>query len=103
MNTHENTNNKLTKAYETAIYNLYLITQKENTDYDTYDGAVVCAPDEKTAQNMNPRTGKPMTDGDWEYPYNEWASDPKRVKVKFLGTAVPSSKQGVVLASYTSG
>jgi len=103
MNTHENTNNKLTKAYKTAMYNLYLITQKENTDYDTFDGVVVCAPDEETARNMNPRTGKPMTDSDWEYPYNGWARDPKGVKVKFLGTAVPSSKKGIVLASFIAG
>jgi len=33
--------------------NLYLISQKINTDYDTYDSAVVCAPDEITAKNMN--------------------------------------------------
>jgi len=91
------------KTNKTAFYNLYLITQKENTDYDTFDGVVVFAPDEETARNMNPRTGKPMTDGDWEYPYNGWASDPKRVKVKFLGTAVPYSKKGIVLASFIAG
>lgn len=86
-----------------AHYNLYLITQKENTGYDTYDGAVVCAPDEETARNMNPSTGKPMTVVDWECAFPAWETNPKRVKVKWLGVAASSSKQGVVLASFIAG
>lgn len=34
--------------------NLYLITQSENNNYDSFDFAVVAAPDEETARNMDP-------------------------------------------------
>ncbi|MFA6125419.1 hypothetical protein [Sphingomonas sp.] len=36
---------------------LFLISQNQNYDYDTYDSAVVAAPDEETARLMNPRNG----------------------------------------------
>jgi hypothetical protein len=41
---------------------LFLISQEENNGYDTFDGAVVAAPDILTARNMNPRNGEPV---DW--------------------------------------
>jgi inorganic pyrophosphatase/exopolyphosphatase len=34
--------------------NIYLISQTENEDYDTYNSAVVYAPDEDTARNLHP-------------------------------------------------
>jgi hypothetical protein len=82
--------------------NLYLISQDENKDYDTYDSAVVCAPDEKTAKMIHPD----HADINIEYfkrKFDTWCSDPKLVSVKFLGLAHPDIKQGVVLASYNAG
>lgn len=65
--------------------NLYLISQSENNKYDTYDSAVVAAPDEETARNMNPWDGNPMTAEDWNYPYSSWCSAPDKVSVEYLG------------------
>ena len=79
--------------------NLYLIKQTTNQDYDTYDSAVVCAPDEETARNMDPCIGKPV---DWNNPWNSWCSSPDQVSVKLLGVA-DEKIQGVVCASFNAG
>lgn len=80
---------------------LFLISQHENKDYDTYDSAVVCAPDEETARNMDPGSGKP-------YPFSKrafsaWAWSPDRVNVRYIGDALPSVPVGVVCASFNAG
>ena len=36
---------------------LFLISQDQNKGYDTYDWAVVAAPGDETARQMNPETG----------------------------------------------
>lgn len=36
------------------MMNLYLISQSQNNYFDTYDSAVVCAPDEDTARWTHP-------------------------------------------------
>ena len=81
--------------------NLYLISQTENNTYDTFDSAVVCAPDVETARNMDPSTGKPKTD--WRRRYDDWASCPENVSVKYLGRASEEIEQGVVCASFNAG
>ena len=81
--------------------NLYLISQTENVGWDTYDSAVVCAPDRETAQNMNPSNGEWMT---WESdPFNTWATAPEHVSVQFLGAADDEVPFGVVCASFNAG
>ena len=82
---------------------LYLISQTINNDWDTFEAAVVCAPSELTAQNMNPDSGEPMTDGDWQNRFPSWCSSPKEVTVKYIGEATDGIKQGVVLASFKAG
>ena len=82
---------------------LFLISQSENNDYDTYDSAVVCAPGETVARNMNPRDGEPMTDKDWDYAYSSWCSSPDKVKVEHIGKALEGAKQGVVCSSFNAG
>lgn len=81
---------------------LFLIEQQINTDYDTYDSAVVCAPDEETARNMSPDSGDPVN---WkkDQSYSSWAYAPEQVKVTYLGEAVEGSIQGVVVASFNAG
>lgn len=83
--------------------NLYLISQKENDTYDTYDAAVVCAPDEETACNMHPGDGTTIKSDSWSYIFNCWCSSTDKVTVQYLGKADESIKQGVVLASYNAG
>lgn len=91
------------KCGECHMNHLYLISQTENNDYDTYDAAVVCAPDLTTAINMNPRTGLPMTEDDWKNPYTGWCTSADKVAVVCIGEADPGITQGVVLASFNAG
>lgn len=73
--------------------NLYLISQNEVFDYDTYDSAVVAALTEADAANTPP-------DGDWGV---DWCSSPSKVNVMLLGKAVPGMPAGVILASFNAG
>jgi hypothetical protein len=77
--------------------NLYLISQTENNTWDTFDSAVVCAPDEETARNIIPGGGK------WGAIWSSWASCPEKVTVKHLGKADQEIKSGVVCASFNAG
>jgi hypothetical protein len=79
---------------------LYLISQTENNIWDTFDSAVVCAPDEETARNMDPANGEPMT---WGETWGSWATAPKNVTVELIGTAAEGVRQGVVCASFNAG
>lgn len=80
---------------------LFLISQNENEAWDTYDAAVVCAPDAKTAANMNPQTGQPMNWLSTERP--EWCSGPQKVEVRYLGEACDDIAPGIICASYGGG
>lgn len=66
-------------------------------DYDTFDGAIVAADDEIKASRMHPN----INDPDWGS--NEWAHSPSHVTVERIGTAVPGTQPGVILASYNAG
>ena len=80
---------------------IYLISQNENTDWDTYDSAVVVAPDVKTAQRIHPM-GLKWMDTSWENGMTDWCSSPDEVQVKFIGTASKDLEIGVICASYNS-
>lgn len=85
---------------------LYLISQGENNGYDTYDSAVVAAPDEETARNMDPsRNGAHM---DWDSPnasmWAGWCASPSDVTVEYIGHASPRyNKPTVICASFNAG
>ena len=80
--------------------NLYLISQSENGGYDTYDSAVVAAPDEETARQMHPSNGDSVKWGDR---FGKWAYSPDGVKVEHIGTAVDGTPQGVICSSFNAG
>lgn len=80
--------------------NIYLISQTENNGYDTYDSAVVIAPDEATARNMDPQGEGQI---DWADTQFSWASHPSAVKVELIGTALPDAQPTVVCASFNAG
>lgn len=71
---------------------LYLISQSVNNDYDTYDSAVVAAPDEEAARRTHPGWG-------WED--GGWARYPSDVKVELIGQT--DREAGVILASFNAG
>ena len=75
--------------------NLYLISQDENKDWDTFDSAVVAAANEEEARNIHP--GGP--DRNWDY---TWTSSAVHVKVKLIGKAT-QGVSGVVCASFNAG
>ena len=80
---------------------LFLISQKENSGYDTYESAVVAAPDEETARVLYPGNGLPISDWhDWR---GDWATDPANVNVEYIGEALPGTTQGVICASFNAG
>lgn len=72
--------------------NLYLISQTANTDYDTYDAAVVCAPNEEAAKQIVP---SPEVPGAW--------AAPQQVSAKLIGKAARDIAPGVVLSSFNAG
>lgn len=108
--------------------NLYLLTQNDNTGYDTYDSAVVAAKDETQARSIHPgRSGERArvdlerdlweeyswtidgeevsTEKSWQPmdKYSGWTQNPSKVKVKLIGTAKPRTKAGVICASFNAG
>ena len=76
--------------------NLYLISQTENSNYDTFDSAVVAAPDEAAARSINP--GGPARWGD-----RCWCASPEAVTVRWIGVAADGIEPKVLLASFNAG
>lgn len=81
---------------------LFLVSQDENNDYDTYDSFVIACETEDEAKNTHP-CGEPMTEEQWNDIYSSWCSSVKHVKVQYLGEADKSLEEGVVCASFNAG
>ena len=79
---------------------LYLITQSVTGGYDTYNGFVVAAKDEKAARMMHPdnEDGYPEEEDNW----NCWCNI-KDVKITYLGQAKEGTKAGKILVSFNAG
>lgn len=71
---------------------LWLISQTENNNYDTFDAVVVAAPSASAAKRIHPGYIGGET----------WAAQ-KHVMVKYIGTAAPDTKKDVILASFKAG
>lgn len=70
---------------------IFLISQVENDDYDTYDAAVVIAPNEDWARTMHPAGSNRYPDFDpWIENVRTWASSPENVKVERIGEYFPT-------------
>ena len=80
---------------------LFLISQDQNNGYDTYDSAVVAAPDEETARYMDPSSGEPMDR--WTAWGDTWCDGHQYVSVRYIGEAADGVAQGVVCASFNAG
>ena len=98
--------------------NLYLLTQSENTGYDTYDSAVVSAVSEEDAREVDPSSLYVWHDGPeagWYFQYSDgrerlesdgrydWGL-PGNVTAKLIGTAADGTEAGeVICASFNAG
>jgi hypothetical protein len=91
--------------------NLYLLTQHENTGYDTFDSCVVAADSPEDAVLINPNGDVYRSDPNsksegWAKgttrSYDGWASEPSAVKAKLVGVAA-EGVMGVVCASFNAG
>lgn len=110
---------------------LYLISQDEEHGYETYDSAVIAAENEMAARCIHPSGDKDIRaniNADvWERHQdqygvaaqfsrqpnkswqtiapvqNSWVSQPSRVSVTLIGTAVDGTSAGVICASFNAG
>lgn len=90
---------------------IYKISQTENKEYDTWDGAIVYAPNPEVARNLSPSDGKELTQEDWSVigsTYNwkwrgGWVNSPEKVNVEYLGEAEAGMEQGLILDSFNAG
>jgi len=79
--------------------NIYLISQTINTDYDSYDSAVIIAENEQKAKMTHPGEKE-----DWDGKNSSlsvWC-DASKVSVKLIGTT-KSEKACVVCSSFNAG
>lgn len=78
---------------------IYLISQDTNTNYDTYDSAIVCAASQEEARQIHPEGVHQIfpekVGGTW--------CQPSQVQVEYIGQAAYHIKPGVVLASFNAG
>jgi len=81
---------------------LFLVSQNQNNDYDTYDSFVVACETEDEARNKHP-WGYQMTQEHWCETFSDWCSSVDYVNVKYLGEADKSLEKGVVCASFNAG
>jgi hypothetical protein len=76
---------------------LWKISQTVNTDYDTYDSAVVAAESDIEARYMHPRG-----DGRFSGSPESWAS-PDDVTAEYIGEAKAGMRKGTICASFNAG
>jgi hypothetical protein len=83
---------------------LWLISQHENTGWDTYDSAVVAAETEQQARETHPCAVYPDPWHAWaDAHYRDWASSPNGVIVKHIGEALPGTPPGPICSSFNAG
>ncbi len=86
---------------------LWMISQDENSGWDTYDSAVVAAMDKEDAVAIGPN-GTTWNGSFWAYENGTecvgvWCSNPDAVTVRLIGEASPWVDAGVIVASFNAG
>lgn len=79
--------------------NIYLLTQTENSGYDTYDSCVVAAENEDQARMIRPDNDQWHND----YRIGNWAYTPGKVKVELIGIAITGTEPVVICTSFNAG
>ena len=78
---------------------LWLISQQQNNNYDTFDSAVVAAETGEAARQIHPH-GQDK----WNRPlWKTWCDKPAQVQVEYIGECREDMAAGVVLASFNAG
>lgn len=80
---------------------IYLLSQDDNNDYDTYDSIIVCAENEQDARTIAPN-GEVFIEKEG-VGYTSWARKAENIKCEEIGTANENQKRGVVLSSFNAG
>ena len=92
---------------------IFLLTQRENTGYDTYDSCVVCAENDERAKRISPSSFYEWMEehNQWGFKYksrteperhDSWANDLSNIKVKTLGES-SENRERLILASFNAG
>ena len=79
--------------------NLYLISQTQNENYDTFDALVVCAENEEDARNITPEDDNSFPAFMW----SSWCDSPDEVTVEYLGIASDKITKEIILSSFNAG
>jgi hypothetical protein len=90
---------------------LYLLSQSQNTDGDTFDSIIVVANSEEEAVLIHPYGANCTFDEEgcwksveWTWFSNVWAYHPSHVRCKLIGVAdAKYDKPQVVWASFNAG
>ena len=78
--------------------NIYLISQDENDDYETYDSAVVAAESEADARSISPDGAECEIKGiSWVWTNQAY------VTARFIGIAGIGINRGVICSSFNAG
>lgn len=80
---------------------IYLLSQIENDDYDTYDSIIVCAENEQEAKKIHPYGSIYKNSEAWESTC--WCSSPDNVEVELIGIAIKGLEKGIILGSFNAG
>ncbi len=78
--------------------NLYLCSQEQNQDYDTYDSFIGTFDNEEEARNHHPDDYR-----EWGSKLSTWCNSPDDVRVVFIGEADANLSKGIVLKSFNAG
>ena len=79
---------------------LYLLSQNDNTDYDTYDSCVVCAENEEDAKTIAPNGNIYFLP---TKQYSDWALSKETILCEEIGEANKSQVRGVIISSFNAG
>ena len=88
------------------LLKLYLLTQYENLDLDTFDSCIVAAYSEEEAKQIHPyiEFDEYYTSIDEVWDTYTWASCPENVECKYIGNAAADVKpNSIVCSSFNAG
>lgn len=78
---------------------LYLLSQNDNNDWDTFDSCLVCAESPEDALTIDP-SGRPFKEDE---NYSSWAKKKSSITCREIGIANEDQKRGVIISSFNAG